>query len=165
MPDVTIEGQTHVEDTEIKPDAAGKYPDTVPWNKYVSTKETISRKLDAERIKVTGLEEKLKNAVNPEEFTKNKKELDDTKANLQKVSDELKGIKEKSASEKREILTKRGVPEDKVKGMSEDALNAAVIVLAHASKPGPDLGGGGGGAPQLKGSPIELARQAYAIKR
>jgi hypothetical protein len=48
--------------------------------------------------------------------------------------------------------------------MSEEALEAAILVLG-SSKPGADMGGGGGGTNELKGSPLELAQRAYATKK
>ncbi len=146
---------------KIKADEKGKYPEVVPWSKYVGIKESLGNKLDAERVKVTGLEEKLKNAASTEEFTKVKAELDETKTKLQTTDDELKNTKEKTLTEKRGILVKRNIPEDKVKDMSVVELDAALVVLEH-SKPGADMGGGGGGSDGLKGSPMELAQKAYA---
>lgn len=148
---------------EIQPDkATGKYPETVSWHQYVGIKESLGKKLDTEKQKVTSLEERLKNAVNPEELTRVKAELETTKTNLKNTSDELTQFKEQTLAEKRSTLVKRGIPEDKLKGMSAIELNAAFVVLEH-SKPNPDLGGGGGGTVQT-GSPMELARLAYAKK-
>lgn len=148
---------------EVKPDSQGKYPETVPWSQYVRTKETIGNKLNTERERVKALEEQLKTAVKPEDLKKVQDELNQAKADKQKTADELKAIKDSSISEKKAILVKQGIPEAEVKDMSEDALNAAVKVMGY-SKPGmprPDMGAGGG-AGELKGSPMELARQAYS---
>lgn len=148
---------------DIKPDAAGKYPETVPWSQYVRTKETIGHKLDAERTQRLALEEKLKTAVKPEDLAATKKELEDLKATHQKTAEELTNIKNTSITEKRNILKQKGVPEAEVATMSEESLNTAIKVLGYSSpkKPGLDLGSGGG-AGTLKGSPMELATQAYA---
>ena len=154
---MTEEGKDDV--VEIQPDETGKYPETVPWKQYVGIKESLGKKLDSERTKVTSLEEKLKTATSAEEFNKVKQELEDTKTKLTTTSDELKTTKEKTLTEKRSALTKRGIPEDKVKDMSDKELDAAMVVLEH-SKPSPDLGSGGGASP-LVGSPMELAVRAY----
>lgn len=137
-----------------------KHPETVPWNEYVGVKESLGKKLDTATQKVTSLEEQLTKAVKPEEFTKTQKELADLKATHEKVSGELRAIKEKSITEKRDFLKAKGIPEDEIKVMSEDALSATVKVLERY-KPKPDLGGGSGGTVVPKGSPMELARQAY----
>jgi len=151
---------------EIQPDKDGKYPETVPWSKYVGIKESLGKKVDAEkhnteteRQKVTSLEEKLKGATSAEEFTKTKTELDETKGKLQTTEEELTNIKNQSLTEKRGTLTKRGIPEEKVKDMSGKELDAAIMALGH-SKPGADLGGGGGSG-DLRGSPMDLAVKAY----
>ena len=142
---------------DIKSD---NHPDVVPWNEYVGVKESLGKKLDSANDKVASLEEQLSKAVKQDDFNAIKNELDKAKADLQKATDELKGIKEQSVTEKRSTLITKGIPEDEVKAMSEDALNAAIKVLERY-KPKPDLGGGGGSG-GLKGSPMELARQAYA---
>jgi len=148
------EGKKDVE--EIQPDKDGKYPDTIPWDKYVGVKEMLTKS----RGKVSSLEEQLKGAASAEELNRIKQELESTKTEHQKVFDELKSTKEKSVSEKREFLKSKGIPEDELKDMSEEALELTVRALEHY-KPKPDLSGGGGGF-QLKGSPMELARQAYS---
>lgn len=150
------------EPEDIKPDASGKYPEVVPWNQYVGIKESLGKKLDSERAKVTSLEERLKGAASTEELGKLKMELEETKTKLQTTTTELTGIKDKSVSEKRATLVKRGIPEDEVKDMSDQELSAALKVLAH-SKPAPDMGGGGGST-ELKGSPLDLAVRAYGGK-
>lgn len=155
------EGENVVE--EIQPDKEGKYPETVPWNQYVGIKESLGKKLDTERTKVTGLEEQLKNAVTPEEHGRIKQELEDTKTKLTDTTTELTDTKEKTLTEKRETLTKRGIPEDKVKDMSAKELDAAFIVLEH-SKPGPDMGSGGGASSLATKSMEELGQLAYGKK-
>jgi hypothetical protein len=161
--DGTVETTNTVEASveEIKPDAAGKYPETVPWNQYVRTKETIGNKLTKATEQVKTLEEQLKKAVKPEDLEATKKELEALKVEKQKTADELKAIKESSTAEKRASLVKMGVPEEEVKKMSAESLETAVKVLGYAPKPGADMGNGGGGM-SLKGSPMELARQAYS---
>ena len=162
------EGKDDVE--KITPDAEGKvpadkdgkYPEVVPWHKYVGIKESLGTKLDAEKAKVTSLEEKLKGATSAEDVQKVKDELEETKTKLQTSADELKGIKDKSASEKRELLVKKGVPEEKAKGMSETEMDTVLGVLGTGKVPGADMGGGSGGASDLTGkSPLALARQGY----
>ena len=155
------EGKNTDEVVEIQPDEKGKYPETVSWSQYVKVKESIGGKLETERQKVSSLEEKLKSAVNPDEFTKVKQELDDTKTKLHTTEGELSTIKEQTTTEKRAVLVKRGVPEEEVKDMSVAELNAALKVAAHIKgAPAPDLGGGGGSG-ELKGSPLDLAVRAY----
>jgi len=163
------EGDKEVE--KIQPDAegkipadkGGKYPEVVPWSQYVGIKESLGNKIETERAKVTSLEEKLKTATSTEEFEKVKTELVDTKNKLQETSDELNTTKEKTLTEKRNVLIKRGIPEEKVKDLSGKELDAAFVVLEH-SKPGADLGGGSGGSEALVGSPMELAQRAYSTK-
>ena len=147
---------------KIPANKEGKYPEVIPWSQYVGIKESLGKKLDVERERVTSLEERLKTAINAEEHSKVKQELDDTKTKLQETSDELKGVKDKSASELREHLKTKGVSEEELKEMSEKELRT-VAKAVDSYKPKPDLGGGGGGG-VLVGGPMELARQAYGAK-
>lgn len=149
-------------DTEgkIQPDKDGKYPKVVPWGKYVGTKESLGNKLQASLNKVASLEEQLKTAIKLEDHQKLQNELETAKTTLQNTQAELTKVKEASTSEKREFLKGKGVSEEKVNAMSEEALVAAIDVLGGI-KQKLDLGGGGGGTGELKGSPMELARQAY----
>ena len=150
----------------------GEHPETVSWGQYVGIKESLGKKLDTATQKVGTLEEQLKGAISTDEHSRIKMELESAKTAFetsktehQKVSDELKGVKDKSTSEKRGILTKRGVPEDKVTAMSEEQLDAAVGVLEYA-KPGADMGAGGGGAGDLGGmSPKDRVREADKRQR
>ncbi len=169
---MTVEGEQEVVDkfqpdsqgiVKVKPDSAGKYPEVVPWSQYVGIKESLGHKLDTERAKVSSLEEKLKGAVNQEEFGKVKTELESTKTKLQTTETELTTTKENTLKEKRAILTGRGIPEDRVSKMSREEIEGALVVLQH-SKPGPDMGSGGGSGSTLVGTPQELARQAYSKK-
>jgi len=132
---------------ELKADADGKHPETVSWNQYVGIKESLGKKLDTATAKVGTLEEQLKGAISTDDHNKVKGELEEAKTKLQTATDELTGIKEKSVSEKRETLIKRGVSEEKVKAMSETELNGAMGVL-DSVKPKPDLSPGGGGGEQ-----------------
>lgn len=158
MADKNDEGKDEV--AEVQPDKDGKYPETVSWKQYVGTKESLGKKLATEREKVKSLEESLAKAVKPEDHDRIKQELDKEKEAHKKTAESLKVISEKSLSEKREILKSKGIPEDEIKNMTEEALNAAVKVLG-LSKPKPDLSGGGGGSNKLSGSPLALAKQAY----
>lgn len=158
------EGDKTVVDTaeEIKPDAGGKYPEVVPWSKYVGIKESLGNKLTAERTKVASLEERLKTVPSTDEFTKVKADLAEAKTKLQTTTDELNTTKNKTLSEKRGTLTKGGIPEAQTKDMTDKELDAALLVLGSRKPPSPDLGGGGGQSPIPKGtSPMELARRAY----
>ena len=125
-------------------DRDGKHPETVPWSQYVGIKEKFTRVETELTGKVTSLEEQLKGKVGTEEHTKIKTELESTKAELEKVSGELKVTQEKTLAEKRAVLIKRGIPEEQAKGLSEKELDNVNAVLATV-KPKPDLGGGGGG--------------------
>jgi len=147
---------------EIKPGADGKHPETVPWNKYVGIKESLGGKLKTEGDKAKSLEEQLKNAPNKEEHDKTVKELDEAKSELQKVKDELNQGKEKTANELREALKEsKAFTEEELGKMSEAELRAAVKAAGGKPKSLPDLGGGGGGGVPT-GSPMKLARDAYA---
>ncbi len=148
------------EEGKIPAGKDNKYPEVVPWSKYVGIKESLGNKLDAERAKVTSLEEKLNNAASTEELERVKGELKEATDKLQTTNEELNTTKEKTLTEKRSTLTKRGIPEDKVKDMSSEELTAAIVVL-ELSKPNPDMGGGGGSG-SLEGSPLELAQRAYS---
>ena len=146
---------------EVKPDpATGKLPEMIPSKQYIATKESLGRKLDAEKERAKSLEEQLKNAPNVEEFNRIKEELESTKTKLTEKEGELTKVKEATVSEMRGNLKKRGVSEEKVNKMTEAELRVALDVLGDA-KPAPDLGGGGGTG-ELKGSPMELAAQAYS---
>lgn len=150
---------------EVKPDpVTGKFPESISSKQYIATKESLGRKLDAEREKVKSLEEQLKNAPNAEEATRIKEERDGLKTKLQEKEEEATKASEKSVSEMKEILKKANVPEEKLEGASEAELKRLVDVLGGIKpKSLPDLsGGGGGGGAVATGSPMELARQAYA---
>ena len=127
---------------EVKPDAEGKFPETVPWNRYVGIKESLGRKIEAEKTKVQGLEEQLKTTVTAEEHKKVSEELTGTKKMLDDKTTELTTKVEATLSEKRATLVKRGVSEETAKGWSEKEIDAALTV--EPPKPKPDLGGGGG---------------------
>ena len=94
-------------DEEIQPDKEGKFPEVVPWNKYVGIKESLGKKLDTERQKVASLEEQLKMAIKPEDVKSIKDELDETKTKLTTTETELSSLKQTTLTEKRSILTKR----------------------------------------------------------
>uniref|UniRef100_A0A6M3KIZ6 Scaffolding protein n=1 Tax=viral metagenome TaxID=1070528 RepID=A0A6M3KIZ6_9ZZZZ len=136
---------------EIQPDATGKYPENVPWSQYVGIKESLGKKLDTERQKVTSLEEKLKGATSTEEVEKLKVQLTELGKKAEAATQELTTFKEQSLSERRATLVKRGIPEEKTKEMSGKELDAAFAVLEHI-KPNPDMGGGGGGTPPATGT-------------
>ena len=159
MSEKTVEGKENVVE-EIQPDKDGKYPETVPWNKYVGIKESLGTKLESERAKVASLEEKLKTVPNQEEFDKIKQELEEVKGKYTQTTEELKTIKESSISEKRNTLKTKGVPEDSLKDKTEKELDAMLLVLGTVT-PKPDLGGGGGSSslPIMVG--IEMATKAY----
>jgi hypothetical protein len=159
MSDGVNEGDKNVVE-EIQPDAAGKYPETVPWNKYVGIKESLGGKLDAEKQKVTSLEEQLKTAVSTDEFNEVKTELDRTKNKLQETVTELQTNKEKTLSEKRETLVKRGISDEKVKELSEKELDNIAMVLSTV-KPKPD--GGGGGSSDTPKSPRERIQSGFEV--
>jgi len=148
---------------EVHPDKDGKHPETVSWSQYVGIKESLGNKLDAEKAKVTSLEEKLKNTTSAEEIGSVKKKLEEAEGKLKTTEEELTNLKNQSVAEKRATLTKRGVPEENVKDMSAKELDAAIMALGHV-KPAPDMGGSSGGSGALTGSPMDLAARAYAKK-
>jgi hypothetical protein len=154
-------GKPEAED--VKPGADGKYPDTVPWGQYVGIKESLGKKLTASEDKVKGLEEQLKKAPNAEEFNRIKGELESTKTELTSKLKELTDIKEKSVLELKAELKKRNISDEEVAKMSEAEMRTVIRVLGDI-KPAPDLGSGGGSG-ELKGSPLELATQAYSDKK
>lgn len=149
-----------LDEGEIQPDKDGKHPETVPWSKYVGIKESLGGKLDAEKQKVSSLEEQIKKATSAEEVEALQKKVKEAEDKLKTTEEELTNLKNSSVAEKRASLTKRGIPEEKVKDMTAKELDAAIMALGHA-KPGADLGGGGGSGEALKGSPMELAVKAY----
>ena len=149
-----IDGGSDVE--VINPDSEGKHPDSVPWDKYVGVKEAWGKSKE----KYQSLEEQLKTVVKPEDHSKVQKELETERAERTKLQEQLKGITEKETAELKNSLIAKGVPAEKVNSMSVESLKASSEVLNY-SKPGLDLGNGGGSSVP-KGSPMELARQAYS---
>lgn len=149
---------------EIKPGADGKYPETVPWNKYVGIKESLGGKLTKAEEKAKGLEEQLKNAPNKEEHDKVTQQLVDKTTELEKITTELNQGKEKTANELREALKdNKAFTEEELGKMSEAELRAAVKAAGSKKTSLPDVsGGGGGGGVVPSGSPLKVARDAYA---
>jgi len=125
---------------EIQPDKEGKYPESIPYTKYVGIKEAWGRAKE----KVAGLEEQLKQAISAEEHKRVKEELETVKRSLQDTTTTLQQKQEQSLAEKREGLVKRGLSAEQAKSMSEKELDAVASVLGTV-KPKPDFGGGGGG--------------------
>lgn len=145
---------------EPKPgDKPPAHPEVVPWTQYVGLKETARKAEETLKGEVETLKGQLKTAVTPEQHEKLQGELTEAQKKLQEASDELKTVKDKSLSEKRGILTSKGMSKEEVEKMSEEAINGAVVAV-QSVKPGADLGGGGGGS-ELKGSPLSLAVQGY----
>lgn len=150
---------------------SGKHPETVSWGQYVGVKESLGKKIDTATQKVGTLEGQLAKVVKPEEHEKIKTELGEAKTKLAEAEtkkveaeEKLKTTLEKSLSEKRDVLVKKGgISEEDAKVMSEEQVDGAIKVLA-TYKPKADLGSGGTGGAELKGSPMELARQAYEKK-
>lgn len=171
MADTKVDGsQTNV-DTPVTPTTENHeggeskgHPENVPWTQYVGVKEQLGKTKE----KVTGLEEQLKNALSVEEASRLREELKTAKEEAQKVKDELNAFKESSVSEKRKNLISRGIPEEKIKDMSEKELDAVAVALGSVptgqTQTKPDLSSGGGGTP-LKGSPHQLAVAAYGNSR
>jgi hypothetical protein len=179
MADPVVEGTQ--EEEEFQPDAEGKlpadklpvkdgkYPSVVPWTKYVGLKEKFTRVEGELKTKVSSLEEQLKTAANPEELKKISGELEKTKGELEKqagefakIKTELDTLKGKTVADKKASLIKLGVPEAEVNGLDEKGMDSVLKVLATTkTKPKSDFGSGGGGSVPT-GSPIELARAAYA---
>ncbi len=139
--------------TSVTPGANPPASDTIPKAQYEEATK-----------KVADLEAQLKAAPKLEDVTKIQNELAAAKADHKKVSDELTSIKTKSIEEKKTVLKAKGLTDEELKDLSEKELGLLVNV-AGKLKPAPDLGGGGGaGAHQIKGSPMELAQQAYTKK-
>ena len=156
MPD-----EEHPEVDELVDKTTGRHPETVSWEQYVGTKQSLGKKLETATHKVGNLEEQLKGATSAEDAAKLAEELTTTKTKLEEVQAELTGLKDASAAEKRAILVKKGIPEEDVKDMSEAELNKVIKVIG-SFRPSPDLGAGGGGAGSLEGkSPLALAAMGY----
>lgn len=148
---------------EIKLDDKGNHPESVPWNKYVGIKESLGSKLTKSEGEVKSLGEQLKNAPNKEEHDKLIQQLADKTAELGKITTELNQGKEKTANELREALKESKVfSEEELGKMSEAELRAAVKAAGSKPKSLPDIAGGGGGGGVPQGSPMQLARDAYA---
>ena len=147
-----------VDDAELIKE--GKHPDSVSWGQYVGVKESLGKKLDTATQKVGTLEEQLKVTITKEEHDKVKGELELAKTATQKATDDLNTSKTATLTEKRATLITKGIPEEKVKDMSVEQLDGILGVI-ETFKPKADLSSGGGGGASLKGSPLELARQAY----
>ena len=159
MPEPNVDEETQKVDKELV-DAGDKHPETVAWNQYVGIKESLGKKLGTATQKVGALEEQLKGAISKEEHERVKVELETAKTAQATADAALAASKSASLTEKRDVLVKKGVPEDKVKDMSVEQLDSLLGVIA-SYKPKADLGGGGGGTGIPVGSPMELARQAY----
>ena len=155
MTDIVDEGKTQVVEGDSK-----THPETVPWSQYVGLKEKFNKTEAGFKEQVSSLEERLKTAPSGEEFTKIQAELVSTKAEHQRVQDELKTFKDKSLSEKRETLKTRGVSDEDLVGLSDKELDVLMKTLGKYHTPGPDMGNGGGSG-GLSGSPMSLAIQAY----
>ena len=141
MADKVDEGQQKVEAVPEVVD--GKHPETVSWSQYVGIKESLGGKLDKATKEVSDLKEQAKNTVSADDHKKVAEELTGTKKLLTDKTTELTAKVEATLTEKREALVKRGIPEDKVKTLSVEAIDAVLTI--ETPKPKPDLGGGGGG--------------------
>lgn len=157
-------GKATLKETEdIQPDQDGKYPETVPWSKYVGIKQSLGTKLDAAKDQVKNLEEQLSKAIKQEDFEGVKGQLAQAKTDLESTKTELQSIKEKSLGDKVTYLKSKGVSDEDLTDASEVTLNAMIKVL-DTYKPKPDFSGAGGGTGVPQGHPRELARQAYSQK-
>ena len=159
-PEVDADGNPIVKPAEKPGDKPPAHPDTVPWTQYVGLKETARKAEESLKNEVETLKGQLKTAVTPEQHEKLQGELTEAQKKLTEASDELKTVKDKSLSEKRDILTKKGMSKEEVEKMSEEAVNGAVVAI-QSVKPAPDLGTGGGSGSELKGSPLALATKGY----
>jgi len=74
-----------------------------------------------------------------------------------------KAAKEKLLLERKAELVKKGLPEDKVKTLSEEGLTIAELAVS-ARKPGADMGGGGSVSALQGLSLFELGQLAYTKK-
>ncbi len=142
-------------------DKDGKHPETVSWNQYVGIKQSLGKKLDTATQKIGTLEEQAKGNIGAEEHGKVKVELDSLKATNKEEADKAKVALDASLKVKRETIVGKGISGDKVANMSLEQLDG-LLEVAATIKPGADMGGGGGGASDLKGkSPIALAALGY----
>jgi len=137
-----VGAETLVEPSKTEETKMGeeKHPETVPWTQHIGVKEMLKR---AEE-KVVSLEKQLTKGASAEQLQQVQAELDATKIARDVATKELEDIRTKSLSEKRGLLTKRGIPEDEIAEMSAKELDAVIRALEHYT-PKPDLGGGGGG--------------------
>jgi len=119
------------------------------------------------KVKAENLEVQVTKMVNPEEHQKIVAELEGIKATeaakVEATRVATEAAKEQVLTAKRAELVKKGLPEDKVKNMNEEALAAAELVVT-SWKPGADLGGGSGGSTLEGLSLFELGQLAYAKK-
>lgn len=156
MSDIVEEGKTQ----EVE---QGKTtPESVPYHQYVGLQQKFNKVEAGYKEHVSSLEERLKTAVSVEDHTKIKEELDSVKTEHQKLQDELKGIHDKTISEKRESLKAKGFSEEDLADLDEKAMNILMKTLSsYRPTPAPDMGSGGGSG-ELRGSPMELAMRAYS---
>ena len=143
MVDPVVEDPKVVEDeTPVDVKEGDKPPESVPWTKYVGIKEKFTRVEGELKTKISGLEEQAKNVVSTEDHKKVTEELAEAKKKLTDAEAVVKEAAEKTSAEKKETLVKRGVPEDKVKDLSDKELDNLDLVLSAVGKPKPDTGGG-----------------------
>lgn len=159
---MTVDEGQQKEGTPVKePEIVdGKHPDNVSWSQYVGIKESLGGKLDKATKEVTDLKEQAKTTVSTEAHEKVATELEGTKRLLADKTTELDTKVAATLTEKRAALVTKGVPEEKVKEMSVEVIDAVLAV--EMPKPKSDLGGGGGGSdtPTSGGAKIRAGFEA-----
>jgi hypothetical protein len=108
------------------------------------------------------LVEQTKTLIKPEIHQAVLAERDILKSAKEQADTAAQAAKEAALTSKRQALVGRGVPAEKVNTMNEHEISLIEVAL-DVSKPGMDKGGGGSAG--LIGSPMELAVQAYSIKK
>lgn len=145
----------------------------IPKEKYDGVLRKMGEK-DTEIQTLTGkvqtLEEQLKTAPSMEEFNRIKADLEAKTQEIETVKGELGKVTTQTADSLRASLVGKGIAEDKVKDLPLAELQRLADVIGSipgglpGAKPRPDLGIGGGSG-SLQGSPMDLARQGYSMKK
>ena len=154
--------QGEEKDFEVQKDEKGNFPENIPSSKYIGVKEALGRAKE----KNASLEEQLSKRPTQEAYEELQKKYDEANAKVKTADEEKAKATEKTVTELKEGLKKSGVyTDEELEKMSETELSTAAKVVARMGgkpKPLPDLGDGGQGGSVPKGSPMQLAREAYA---
>ena len=132
---------------EEQSEEGDKHPETVSWDKYVGTKQSLGNKLDKATEKVTALEEQLKDTISADEHAKVKQELEEANESLKTTKGELETKNNQTMTEKLDALVKKGFDKEKAANLSEKEIDLVSEALdGKPVIPKPDLGGGSGGS-------------------